>query len=96
MPIENKPISPPFASTIQRQEPAMRFLNYYVHCSTEWTDEWDCMCNDQCPECHTKDIEPYQSQEINDDGTHGEIIRHVPAHWVPEQGWPGANTPRKR
>ena len=67
----------------------MRFLNYYVHCATEWTDEWDCMCNDQCPKCHTNDIEPYQSQEINDDGTHGEIIRHVPVHWVPEQGWPG-------
>jgi hypothetical protein len=42
----------------------MRFLNYYVHCATQWTDEWDCMCNDQCPECHTKDIEPYQSKEI--------------------------------
>ncbi len=38
----------------------MRLRNYYVHCATEWTDEWDCMCNDQCPECHTKDIESYQ------------------------------------
>ncbi len=74
----------------------MRFLNYYVHCRTEWSDEWDCMCNDQCPECHTKDIEPYQSQEINDDGTHGEIIRHVPTDWVPEQGWPSKHTARAR
>ena len=73
----------------------MRFLNYYVHCGTEWTDEWDCMCNDQCPECHTKDIEPYQSQEIKDDGTHGKIIRHVPAEWIPEQGWARANTTDK-
>jgi hypothetical protein len=74
----------------------MRFLNYYVHCRTKWTDEWDCMCNDQCPECQTKDIEPYQSLEINDDGTRGKIIRHVPTHWAPEQGWPGANTLRER
>jgi hypothetical protein len=70
----------------------MRFMNYY---RTEWTDEWDSLCNDQCPECHTKDIEPYQSQEINDDGTHGKIIRHAPAHWVPEQGWPGQHTAQK-
>jgi hypothetical protein len=54
------------------------------------------MCNDQCPECHTKDIEPYQSQEINDDGTIGEIIRHVPAAWIPEQGWARQTTPHKR
>ena len=53
------------------------------------------MCNAECPECHTKDIEPYQSQEVNDDGTHGKIIRHVPAHWVPEQV-AGPNESRKR
>jgi hypothetical protein len=71
----------------------MKFLNYYVHCRSEWTDEWDCMCNDQCPVCRTKDIEPYQSQEVNGDGTLGEIIRHVPTDWVPEQGWPDENAP---
>jgi hypothetical protein len=69
----------------------MIYLNYYVHCRTEWTDEWDCMCNDECPACQTKDIEPYQSQEIND-GILGEIIRHVPSDWVPQQGWPAKGT----
>jgi hypothetical protein len=53
------------------------------------------MCNEQCPKCHTKDIEPYQSQEINDDGKHGEIIRHVPADWVPERVGPGKDTAQK-
>ena len=54
------------------------------------------MCNDQCPVCRTKDIEPYQSQGINDDGTHGEIIRHVPAHGSLNRAGPGANTTRQR
>jgi hypothetical protein len=71
----------------------MRYLNFYVHCRTEWTDEWDCMCNDECPVCHTKDIEPCQSQEIKTDGTLGELVMHVPAGWVPDGGWPEPPSP---
>src|SRR5438270_9076857 len=65
----------------------MTFLNFYVHCRVAWTDEWDCMCNDECPECHTKDIQPYESMELNPNGTPGEVIRHVPEGWIPEHGW---------
>jgi pyruvate-formate lyase-activating enzyme len=46
------------------------------------------MCNDECPVCHTKDIQPYQSEEIKSDLTMGELIRHVAPDWVPDGGWP--------
>lgn len=48
-------------------EPA-GFLNSYRcdRCDTEWQDVWSCACNDQCPSCGTKDIEPFESEEIND------------------------------
>lgn len=42
------------------------YLNYYKcsECGIEWEDEWDCMCNDKCPNCDAE-IEPYKSEEIN-------------------------------
>jgi hypothetical protein len=46
------------------------FINYYRHddCSVEpgveWEDEWSCACNDECPACGTKDIEPYDYEEV--------------------------------
>jgi hypothetical protein len=48
------------------------FVNYYRcpgnleyrkrHDPVEWTDEWDCTCNDKCPECNAE-IEPYTSED---------------------------------
>jgi hypothetical protein len=26
-------------------------------CGSEWWDEWDCLCNDRCPDCDTE-VEP--------------------------------------
>jgi hypothetical protein len=43
----------------------MKYQNFYKHCNTEWDDTWDSMCNDECPVCGEKDIEPYKSEEIN-------------------------------
>lgn len=42
------------------------FANYYKHieCGVEWDDEWDCMCNDKCPDCNAE-IEPYYSEELD-------------------------------
>ncbi len=43
-----------------------KFINYY-RCpfdGEEWTDVWDCCCNDMCPLCERKDIEPYKSLEL--------------------------------
>jgi hypothetical protein len=42
------------------------FINYY-RCpfdNTEWASVWSCCCNDMCPACGQKDIEPYKSTEI--------------------------------
>lgn len=43
-----------------------RFMNYYrcPDCHAEWQNTWSCMCNDGCPRCGTKDIEPYQSEDL--------------------------------
>lgn len=39
------------------------YINHYrCPCGSEWEDEWDCMCNDRCPNCN-KEIEPYESEE---------------------------------
>lgn len=34
--------------------------HYTCSCGQQWTDEWDCQCNDRCPECN-KEIEPEKS-----------------------------------
>ena len=41
-------------------------LNYYEcpQCGTTWEDEWDCACNDTCPACGTREIEPHHSEEL--------------------------------
>lgn len=41
------------------------FVNHYrcPECGEEWQDEWSCACNDECPGCGLKDIEPYHSVE---------------------------------
>lgn len=42
----------------------IKYRNYYRHCDTEWEDEWDSMCNDECPVCKSE-IEPYKSEDLN-------------------------------
>lgn len=40
------------------------YRNFYeCPCGTEWTDEWDCMCDDRCPSCNTS-CSPSDSIEI--------------------------------
>ncbi len=44
-----------------------RYLNHYqCPCGTAWTDNWDCMCNDHCPQCD-REIEPYDSEDRTPD-----------------------------
>ena len=55
----------PSTKSIDLEEKMMepKFVNYY-RCpfdGTEWTNVWDCCCNDMCPRCEQKDIEPYES-----------------------------------
>jgi len=37
------------------------------NCGAEWEDDWDCGVDDECPECDTRDISPYESTEIDGD-----------------------------
>ncbi len=41
-------------------------LKYYEcsRCSTKWTDEWSCACNDRCPSCRTE-TEPYDDEDLS-------------------------------
>ena len=43
-----------------------QFINYYrcPYDGEEWADIWSCCCNDRCPKCGIKDIEPYRSEEV--------------------------------
>ena len=36
---------------------------YCCPCGCEWEDEWDCLCNDRCPECNAE-IEPHDYEEL--------------------------------
>jgi len=46
--------------------PELQYINYYrcPNDGTEWADVWSCCCNDMCPKCGTKDIEPYKSEDV--------------------------------
>jgi hypothetical protein len=41
------------------------FLNYYEcpRCGCKWTDDWSCMCDDDCRKCGNRHISPYDSDE---------------------------------
>lgn len=45
------------------------FLNHYKcpRCNTEWDDEWDCMCDDDCPSCGMRHISPHNSEDLGAD-----------------------------
>ncbi len=64
------------------------FLNHYVHCGKTWNDTWSCMSNDECPECGTKDIEPWASESLDRKGESIGVEMHVGKDFVPATGWP--------
>jgi hypothetical protein len=47
-------------SQSQSETPLAWYINHYFcsYCQLEWQDEWDCGCNEKCPDCN-KEIEPY-------------------------------------
>lgn len=53
------------ASSQSSVSSAERFLNRYrcPTCQIDWQDEWDCGCNDRCPQCN-KEITPYASSPL--------------------------------
>ena len=44
------------------------FLNFYrcESCRRRWTDEWSCMCDNECPHCGARDITPIRSEDLTD------------------------------
>jgi hypothetical protein len=55
-----------FADPEEEEGENQQYINYYrcPYDGTEWVDTWSCCCNDMCPKCETKDIEPYKSKEV--------------------------------
>jgi len=57
------------------------FLNHYSceRCGEDWTDEWSCMCDDDCPECGARHMSPYDSDDlthvIEQDGNRLVVLR---------------------
>ena len=44
------------------------FLNAYRcdRCKRIWTDEWSCMCDDECPHCSFRDMSPFDSEDLTE------------------------------
>jgi hypothetical protein len=54
------------SSEDEDEEEKQQYVNYY-RCpfdGTKWADVWSCCCNDRCPKCGAKDIEPYKSEDV--------------------------------
>ena len=37
-----------------------------VRCTRTWTDEWSCMCDDDCPHCGARHICPITSKDLTE------------------------------
>ncbi len=44
------------------------FLNHYEcdRCGREWTDEWSCTCDDDCPHCGARHMSPSDSEDLTE------------------------------
>ena len=44
------------------------FLNFYrcARYRRRWTDEWSCMCDDECPHCGARDMTPIDSENLTE------------------------------
>jgi predicted RNA-binding Zn-ribbon protein involved in translation (DUF1610 family) len=42
------------------------YINYYVcpKCKTKWEDGWDCIVDDDCPNCGNRAITPVDSKLV--------------------------------
>jgi len=42
------------------------YLNHYTcdRCGGGWSDEWSCMCDDDCPQCGARHMSPYASDNL--------------------------------
>ena len=44
------------------------FLNFYKcdRCRRYWTDDWSCMCDDDCPHCGARHVSPFKSDDLTE------------------------------
>ena len=44
------------------------FRNHYecARCETQWTDEWSCTCDDDCPRCGARHMSPSRSDDLSE------------------------------
>ncbi len=42
------------------------FLNHYLcpACGYEWSDMWSSTCDDECPSCGKRNVQPYESEDV--------------------------------
>ncbi len=57
------------------------FLNHYrcERCCHEWTDVWSATCEDDCPSCGARHMEPYASEDVDKTPATAE---KVSTHWA--------------
>lgn len=60
------------------------YSNHYIceRCDATWTDEWSCMCDDDCPHCGARHMTPFKSDDLTQviEREDGEFI----VLWSPE------------
>jgi hypothetical protein len=60
------------------------YRNCYTcaRCEYDWTDEWPCTCEDDCPECGARHMTPYDSNDLTTvvEKSDGEFV----VLWSPE------------
>jgi len=44
------------------------YLNHYTcaRCDRDWSDEWSCMCDDDCPHCGARHMSPTDSDDLTE------------------------------
>lgn len=44
------------------------FMNFYrcARCKRIWTDQWSCMCDDDCPHCGARHMSPFDSENLTE------------------------------
>ena len=44
------------------------FRNHYkcAESGCKWTDEWSCMCDDDCPQCGARHMSPFDSDDLTE------------------------------
>jgi hypothetical protein len=44
------------------------YRNYYIceRCDSKWTDEWSCMCDDDCRQCGARHMSPYNCDDLTE------------------------------